>query len=97
MPSGLTLTGTQLETDPSILLQKCHMALNRYQHNLVIGNLLATRKYEVVFVSPDGEEWIRVPQAKDGETQIEIESEIVPKVVDMHERIIKEKKAAKRA
>lgn len=85
----------QLETDPSILLKKCHQALDRYQHNLVIGNLLATRKYEVVFVSGEGEEWIRVPQAKEGEGQLEIESEIVPKVVTMHEKIIVAKRAAK--
>jgi hypothetical protein len=49
----------------------------------------------VVFVSGEGEEWIRVPQAQDGEAQTEIESEIVPKVVDMHEKIIEVKKAQK--
>ncbi|KAK7729827.1 Phosphopantothenate--cysteine ligase cab2 [Cytospora paraplurivora] len=52
----------KLETDPAILVHKAKYALERYSHNLVIGNLLSTRKWEVVFVSlnrPD--KWIRVP------------------------------------
>lgn len=52
----------KLETDPSILVKKAQYALNKYSHHLVIGNLLLTRKWEVVFVSVlDGEKWIRVP------------------------------------
>jgi phosphopantothenate-cysteine ligase len=52
----------KLETDPSILVTKAKYALNKYSHHLVIGNLLLTRKWEVVFVSvPDGEKWVRVP------------------------------------
>lgn len=53
----------KLETDPSILVKKAQYALKRYSHHLVIGNLLHTRKWEVVFVSDlDGEKWIRVPR-----------------------------------
>lgn len=52
----------KLETDPSILVTKAKYALNKYSHHLVIGNLLLTRKWEVVFVSVlDGEKWVRVP------------------------------------
>ncbi|KAF2796101.1 phosphopantothenate-cysteine ligase-like protein [Melanomma pulvis-pyrius CBS 109.77] len=52
----------KLETDPSILVKKAQYSLNKYAHHLVIGNLLATRKWEVVFVSElEGEKWIRVP------------------------------------
>ena len=52
----------KLETDPSILIGKAQMALDRYSHHLVIGNLLSTRKWEVVFVAPNRpEHWIRVP------------------------------------
>jgi phosphopantothenate-cysteine ligase len=83
----------QLETDPNILLYKCRQALERYRHHLVIGNLLSTRKFEVVFVDKDGEQWIRVPEAKDGEEQIEIESLIIPEVVKRHEITIGAKKA----
>jgi phosphopantothenate-cysteine ligase len=55
----------KLETDPSLLVTKAKYALNKYSHHLVIGNLLATRKWEVVFVSVfDDEKWIRVPTSR---------------------------------
>ncbi|KAE8831780.1 hypothetical protein HRS9139_06022 [Pyrenophora teres f. teres] len=55
----------KLETDPSLLVTKARYALNKYSHHLVIGNLLLTRKWEVVFVSVlDGEKWIRVPTSR---------------------------------
>ena len=52
----------KLETDHSILIGKAQTALDRYSHHLVIGNLLSTRKWEVVFIAPNVPEyWIRVP------------------------------------
>jgi phosphopantothenate-cysteine ligase len=55
----------KLETDPSMLVKKAQYSLNKYAHHLVIGNLLMTRKWEVVFVSAlDGEKWIRVPPSR---------------------------------
>jgi phosphopantothenate-cysteine ligase len=55
----------KLETDPSILVSKARYSLNKYAHHLVIGNLLLTRKWEVVFVSAlEGEKWIRVPSSR---------------------------------
>jgi len=60
-PEGM-IVSFKLETDPSILVFKSQGALEKYSHHLVIGNLLSTRKWEVVFVAPDAEEhWIRVP------------------------------------
>ena len=61
----------------------------------MIGNLLSTRKTEVVFVDKTGERWIRLPVAarKEGE-QIEIESLIVPEVVRRHEECIRNAAAA---
>ncbi|GAA5885645.1 hypothetical protein JCM6882_007510 [Rhodosporidiobolus microsporus] len=65
----------KLETDPSILLPKARGALARYGHQVVVGNLLDSRKYEVALVTPsssssaaegqapageDGVEWIRI-------------------------------------
>jgi phosphopantothenate-cysteine ligase len=94
----------KLETDPALLATKAKGALDKYSHHLVIGNLLNTRKYEVLFVSKmEGEEWVRVPKeqpaksitqivegGKDGsgEQTIEIESLIVPKVKDLHGTMI---------
>ncbi len=60
-PQGMIIS-YKLETDPSILVHKARYSLDRYQHHLVIGNLLSTRKWEVVFVSPGREDrWIRAP------------------------------------
>ena len=60
-PDGM-IVSFKLETDPSILIGKSRIALERYSHHLVIGNLLSTRKWEVVFVTRDApERWIRVP------------------------------------
>jgi len=41
----------KLETDPDLLIPKACTALERYGHQVVIGNDLNRRKYEVVFVS----------------------------------------------
>ncbi|KAK0723937.1 DNA/pantothenate metabolism flavoprotein [Apiosordaria backusii] len=61
-PEGM-IVSFKLETDPKILVHKAKYSLDRYQHHLVIGNLLATRKWEVVFVSPGSpDKWIRIPQ-----------------------------------
>ncbi|KAL2128869.1 hypothetical protein VTI74DRAFT_8556 [Chaetomium olivicolor] len=65
-PQGM-IVSFKLETDPAILVHKARYSLDRYQHHLVIGNLLSTRKWEVVFVSPGNpDRWIRVPFRKDG-------------------------------
>lgn len=61
-PEGMVVS-FKLETDPALLVRKARYSLDRYQHHLVIGNLLSTRKWEVVFVSPGREDnWVRVPR-----------------------------------
>lgn len=62
-PEGM-IVSFKLETDPSLLVTKAKYALKKYQHHLVIGNLLTTRKWEVVFVSADQDKWIRVPKSR---------------------------------
>ena len=60
-PKGM-IVSFKLETDPSLLISKAQTALHRYSHHLVIGNLLSTRKWEVVLITPsDQEKWIRIP------------------------------------
>ncbi|XDG07871.1 hypothetical protein ABKA04_007486 [Annulohypoxylon sp. FPYF3050] len=60
-PEGM-IVSFKLETDPALLVHKAKYSLERYQHHLVIGNLLSTRKWEVVFVTPGHQDkWIRVP------------------------------------
>ncbi|KAG0646948.1 Phosphopantothenoylcysteine synthetase [Hyphodiscus hymeniophilus] len=63
-PEGM-IVSFKLETDPGILVHKAQYSLDRYQHHLVIGNLLSTRKWEVVFVAPaQKDQWIRVPRSQ---------------------------------
>ncbi|KAB5562789.1 DNA/pantothenate metabolism flavo protein [Coniochaeta sp. 2T2.1] len=63
--AGCYIVSFKLETDPTILVHKAKYSLDRYQHNLVIGNLLSTRKWEVVFVTPNKpDRWVRVPIAR---------------------------------
>ena len=62
---GCYIVSFKLETDPAILVHKAKYSLGRYQHSLVIGNLLSTRKWEVVFVTPGhADRWVRVPIAR---------------------------------
>jgi len=66
----------KLETDPQLLIPKARASLERYGHQVVIGNMLTTRKFEVVFISSLSslssgeavpgtgsikEEWLRLP------------------------------------
>ena len=46
------LVSFKLETDSNILVMKARKALDKYGHKLVIGNLLDTRKREVLSFKP---------------------------------------------
>jgi len=48
---GGFIVSFKLETDSDLLLPKARQALERYGHQVVIGNDLHRRKFEVVFVS----------------------------------------------
>ncbi|CCD23379.1 phosphopantothenate--cysteine ligase CAB2 NDAI_0B03450 [Naumovozyma dairenensis CBS 421] len=79
------LVSFKLETDQSILIEKSTFALDRYNHQLVIGNLLQTRHKEVVFVSPDNRrgQWIHL----DGDHK-ELEELMIPEVIKRHDQWI---------
>ncbi|KAJ5469703.1 Phosphopantothenate--cysteine ligase CAB2 [Penicillium diatomitis] len=77
-PEGSMVVSFKLETDPSLLVYKAKTALQRYSHHLVIGNLLSTRKWEVVFITPDPphERWIRVPKARRSKSISGVEDQV---------------------
>ncbi|ERS99588.1 phosphopantothenate-cysteine ligase [Sporothrix schenckii 1099-18] len=81
----------KLETDPELLIGKAKGALERYQHHLVIGNILNTRKQEVVFVTPQHVDWVRLSEAEVA-ANAEIETLIVPRVIRLHEEHIRHNK-----
>ncbi|PSS36968.1 hypothetical protein PHLCEN_2v1184 [Hermanssonia centrifuga] len=87
---------SQLETDQVLLVPKARAALARYGHQVVIGNDLHRRKFEVVFVSPVGgrpiqeepnavqftESWLNIDLTQDPTK--EIEEDIVAELVRRH-------------
>ncbi|GAA5866520.1 hypothetical protein JCM3774_003999, partial [Rhodotorula dairenensis] len=80
----------KLETDPTILIPKARQAIERYGHQIVVGNLLATRKSEVVFVTKESEMWLRVPYVPLSEDPSsmhhhEIEEDITEHLTELHE------------
>jgi phosphopantothenate---cysteine ligase (ATP) len=76
-PQGSMIVSFKLETDPNLLVYKAKTSLQRYSHHLVIGNLLSTRKWEVVFVTPDEEErWIRVPKSRRSKSISGVEDQV---------------------
>ncbi|KKK14949.1 phosphopantothenate-cysteine ligase [Aspergillus rambellii] len=77
-PDGSMIVSFKLETDPKLLVYKAQTALQRYAHHLVIGNLLSTRKWEVVFVTPDApyERWIRVPKSRRSKSISGVEDQV---------------------
>ncbi|KZS98256.1 phosphopantothenate-cysteine ligase [Sistotremastrum niveocremeum HHB9708] len=71
-PEGF-IVSFKLETDPSILLSKAEAALERYGHQVVIGNDLNRRKFEVVLVARES-----VLKSIDSTNWTEIEGETGP-------------------
>ncbi|VDP12302.1 unnamed protein product [Onchocerca flexuosa] len=77
----------KLETDETILVSKARQALQKYGHQLVIGNILDTRKERVTFISNgDNEETIHLSDEQKSRG-VEIEQLIVDKLVEMHDKL----------
>ncbi len=74
----------KLETDDSILIKKSRYSLERYGHELVIGNLLQTRKKQVIFVTTEKEEIIKLNDEQ-LKNNVDIESIIIPKVIELQD------------
>ncbi|THV00715.1 phosphopantothenate-cysteine ligase [Dendrothele bispora CBS 962.96] len=93
----------KLETDPALLIPKARASLERYGHQVVIGNDLNRRKFEVVFVSRKvsstpvrlttgsedvfEENWLRIDLNQDNDK--EIEEDIVRELVKRHEEWVR--------
>ena len=79
----------QLETDPDILLQKADAAMNKYQMNVVVANLLATYKHEVVAVTKSERTTIRKhsPDA-------DVEEQIIGLLVEKHTEYVEQAERA---
>ncbi|KAJ3219923.1 hypothetical protein HDU67_008452 [Dinochytrium kinnereticum] len=82
----------KLETDPSILVEKARKSLRTYGHQIVIGNILATRKYTVMFITKTEEQTVTLSGEQIAE-DVEIESIIIPELIRRHELWIQGSKA----
>ena len=86
----------KLETDQSLIIPKARQALERYGHQVVIGNDLHHRKYRVVLVSPTkpspGEnaqpDGPLLPQYEESCIEISSSPSVPPKEIE--EEIVKE-------
>jgi phosphopantothenate---cysteine ligase (ATP) len=74
----------KLETDDSLLIKKSQDALKKYNHKLVIANILQTRRHRVVLVSATHSQEITISkdQIHNG---LEIEEPIVEVLTKKHE------------
>ncbi|XP_076239330.1 phosphopantothenoylcysteine synthetase isoform X2 [Calliopsis andreniformis] len=77
----------KLETDENLLISKARNALNKYKHNLVIANMLQTRKQQVTFVSHENDYVISLTNEELNRGE-EIERLIVRALVDKHQKFI---------
>ena len=84
--SNCFVVSFKLETDPDILISKSRSALETYGHNLVIGNILVTRKRKVVMVTKEGSEEIVIDD-EELKSGFEIEEKIVKKLVEICEKL----------
>ena len=85
--SSLFVVSFKLETDSTQLTKKALSALQKYNHSLVIGNLLQTRRDEVVFVTKDKQDILKLSN-EEKKKEIEIEQLIVDEVCLRHKSYI---------
>lgn len=73
----------KLETDKDLLISKALQAIDKYQHQIVIANLLETRKKEIFVVTKETQDHVSLSDAdiKNGK---EIEELIIDCLVEHH-------------
>lgn len=77
----------KLETDDSLLIAKSRESLMKYNHKLVIANILQTRRHRVVLVTPTTSEEI-IMTKEQAHSGLEIEEPIVSEVCKRHEEFL---------
>jgi phosphopantothenate---cysteine ligase (ATP) len=81
-PNAYTVS-FKLETDSNLLVSKSKAALERYGHQIVVGNMLHSRKEVVWFITTTAEREIRL-SSEDIAHQVEIEKFIVQELILFH-------------
>lgn len=82
--SSAFVVSFKLETDDSLLIAKSREALVKYNHKLVIANILQTRRHRVVIISPSTTQEI-VLNKEQAHSGLEIEEPLVAEIIRRHE------------
>lgn len=77
----------KLETDPHILLEKARRALDTYRHQVVVANVLDSRRGYVVVVTPETQTELILTD-EDEKNKVEIEDRIVSNLTSAHQKFI---------
>lgn len=72
----------KLETDENLLVSKSLKALDKYKHNLVIANILETRKNQVIVI--ESEQKKQIIRLDEREENYEIEVELIKYIMNLH-------------
>lgn len=86
IPQAFTVS-FKLETDVNIISKKARRALAKYSHQVVVSNILQTRKKTVVIITPTQETAIWMSDLE-LETGKEIEEKIVIDLKKMHQQFL---------
>lgn len=74
----------KLETDDKLLVPKARQALTRYGHQVVVANMLHTRKQTVTVITQTSQQVISLTQ-EDLANHVEIEDRIIPQLKRIHD------------
>ncbi|XP_060075983.1 phosphopantothenate--cysteine ligase-like [Ylistrum balloti] len=77
----------KLETDQELLVKKAQQALAKYCHQMVVANLLETRKKEVIVVSADSHKAIQLTDSQLA-SGVEVEEHIIKELLTHHSHFI---------
>ena len=85
----------KLETDPSIIIDRARNALEVYRHQVVVANILDSRRSSVVIITKDSETKLLLSE-EEVEKGIEIEEKIVDDLQSRHTAFIHDKNRGKK-
>ncbi|KAM8796278.1 phosphopantothenate--cysteine ligase [Eudromia elegans] len=80
----------KLETDPDVLIEKSRRALEKYRHQVVVANILETRRTSVIVVTKDTETPLSLSDEEIAQG-MEIEEKIVNHLQERHTAFIEKK------
>lgn len=80
----------KLETDPLILIHKSRQALEKYRHQVVVANILESRRTAVTIVTKDSQTPLALSEEEIAQG-MEIETKIVSYLQGQHTAFIEKK------